>query len=122
MNKLLIEKQLHKVLQVWTSCDENLLEKYYAKDFSANYYGTHIDYKILVERLHYMQKTQKNRQLDIIEIISNNNKAAVRFHYTAEDLTYGKVDLKIMASYHFNDELKINKAWAFANKPVNYDY
>lgn len=113
---------LQEIANIWTNGTNAQLEKYYAQDFVGNYYGNHINFNDLVQRLNYMNTHQHKRKIDFKEIIVDDNKIAVLFHYAAIDDMEGAINTHIMAIYHLNSENQIVAAWAFADRAVKYTH
>lgn len=109
-----------EVTNIWMNGQSNQLEKYYAQNFEGHYYGEIIYFTNLVQRLNYMNLHQHHRKLELQDIIVNDTKIAIRFHYSTIDDTEGQFEADMMAIYYLNSENKIFKAWAYANKAVNY--
>ena len=111
---------LQAIAGIWTEGNLDLIEKYYAKDFQANYYGNQINYGDLVHRLNYLKLHQRDRKLEIFDVLLDQNKIAARFHYYAVDDQEGVIDTDGLAIYYLNDGQKIFRAWSFADGHVDY--
>jgi hypothetical protein len=111
---------MHDICQVWVDCDQAAFEKYYSKSIQADYYGKKVNYQNMEQRLEYMRENQSERRLEIIDLIHQANKVAIRFHYHAIDSNDGVFDGELAGFYEFDDQQQIIKAWAFANQPVDY--
>ena len=115
-----IKELMHNISQVWVDCDKAAFEKYYSKSIQANYYGKKVNYQDMEQRLEYMRENQSERQLEIIDLICQDNKIAIRFHYQAVDRNDGVFNGELAGFYEFDHQQQIIKAWAFANQPIDY--
>jgi len=120
MNQTEAKNYLQAIANIWTKGDIKQLEKYYAQDFQANYYGNKIHFNDLVNRLNYLNLHQRDRKMDIFDVMTEPDKIAVRFHYYAIDDVDGVINTEGLAIYHLNKEQKIVRAWSFADRSIDY--
>ena len=110
---------VNSLAKVWVDCDLDALQRY-DQSFTADYYGEKVTYDDLVARLAHMKQHQQQREMKVLDVISESNKIAARMHYKANDKDDGNVDMEIAVIYHLNEHNKVIRAWAFANTKVNY--
>ncbi len=120
MNQQEAKNYILEIAHIWMHGQNDQLEKYYAQNFEGNYYGNLIKFPDLVQRLNYMNLHQSQRNIDLKDIIVDNSKIVIRFHYTAIDDIEGEIDTDTIAIYHLGNDNKIINAWAYADKTLKY--
>jgi hypothetical protein len=107
--------------EVWTPMDSSKLNQFYHQAIVAEMGAQTAHFQDIINRLNYCQKHYSRLQNDIEDMISVDDKVAVRMKQTCIAKDPHKKDevFHIIFIYQLKDE-KINRIWAEFNPSFNY--
>lgn len=121
MNHKEAEMLIKKVFNVWTEGTINQLSDIYDENIEAHYFGyANLKFIDIRNRFEFMRENHKNYKFELLDLLVDNNKIALRSSYTALTLKDEPVSVQTVGILHLSPEGKINRIWSMANTPVNY--
>ena len=111
--------------RVWEPFDSSAMPQFYHQDVVGHHRRAdgstqELYYEDIANRLDWDKQTSANAVYDIRDIISEEDRFAMRFFYTADFIpTGGKVAVEVMYFYHLRDG-KVREWWL--NSSADFDY